>query len=488
MIFLNVFFTLGGFLVHAQSFMPQERPLFNQFSYPIKERIRAIDVVVGQKKSNILLLTRQGEYPNWDYSLRLLGFEQKQWQVKYQYKLGAKVLYYSSLNLPNNEQAIVLWDDQGIVMHRTQQGSWQNYQILQWQNELQKPTLFNRNNEPAYVSVLKDPKSPNNISLFMNQSLHRFTINADTIKHELNYQPKLPLYVSSSRHSLPLEFKFAAKQSVYYPNVAKGKYKGNDALFFSWVDQVDIFSWQTAKHLKHFNFNQLSENERDSGQAMSSVNMLDLNGDEHMDYVLNISLGSPTQMRSRSSVHYGQANGEVNMKGVKFNANADRASGLIAYDLNKDKHYEFVSASGQFNVWSILKALTKRQVDITFSTYEGQKKMQQFGPAIAQKKLTFGFNLNDLNLEGILPNIEHDFNADGLNDVFYAQNNRKLSVILQKKDKEMYFENQVVGDYEVNIPKYHRLGDFNGDQKTDIVLFSTKPKENKAITTLINNL
>lgn len=468
--------------------MPQEKPLFNQFSYPVQERIRAIDVVSGQKKQNILMLTRQGQYPNWRYILRLLSFKQRQWKIQYEYTIGPEVFYYSSVNLPNSELGIVFWNDQSITLHTSQQGIWQNYKTLKWQSEQQKQNVLNRNTGPVYVSILQDQQNPQRIGLFMNERLQRFMIEQGQMKHELSYQPKLPLYVSSSVHTLPLEFKFAAKQSVYYPNFTKAKYKGSDALFFSWVDQVDIFSWQDAKHLKHLNFNQLSENERDSEQALSSINMLDLNADGHMDFILNISLGSPTQMRSRSSVHYGQSNGEVYMKGVKFNANTDRASGLIAYDLNKDNHYEFVSASGQFNVWSILKALTKRQVDITFSTYEIHKKMQQFGPVIAQKKLTFGFNLNDLNLEGILPNIEHDFNADGLNDVFYAQSNRKLSVILQKKDKEKHFENQVVGDYEVNIPKYHRLGDFNGDQKTDIVLFSTKPKENKVITTLINNL
>ncbi|MCI5072255.1 VCBS repeat-containing protein [bacterium] len=484
MIFFNVFLIFAAAYVQAQSFMPQEKPLFKQFSYKVNERIRAVDVVKTHNKDFILLLVRKGQYPNWHYTLRLLSFEQQQWIKHYEYSIAKDILHYSSVALAKGETGIVFWNDQKLVMHTSRQGAWHDHQVIEWNNEGEKGSAISRRNEPVYVSVLHDQQS---LALFMDQELKRFNMAQDQIKLDRVYKPKLPLYVSSSEHALPLEFQFSAKQSVYYPQLVKGLYKNKEALFFSWVDQVDVFSWDDGKHLKHFNFNQLSEHERDSGQAMSTLKILDLNGDQQMDFILNISLGSPTQMKSRSSVHYGQANGEVNMKGVKFNADADRASGLIAYDLNKDQQYEFVSASGQFNVWSILKALTKRQVDITFSIYDGNV-MQQFGPAISQKKLTFGFNLNDLNLEGILPDIDHDFNADGLNDVFYAQNNRKLSVILQKQNQPKHFASQGVGDYEVNIPKHYRLGDFNGDQKTDVILFSTKPKKNKVITTLINKL
>ena len=223
------------------------------------------------------------------------------------------------------------------------------------------------------------------------------------------------------------------------------------------------------------------------GQSYVATVPRDLNGDGRIDFLLNKFEGQATALRAETTVYLTNAKGEIPRKGLKLKPEGNRAAGALAVDLNQDGKEDLVTASAQFNVWSVVRALLKRQAQVTFAFYLHHARGYRLNQPDFTREISFRFDLNNLEIDGVLPTLNGDFNGDGFPDAIYARNRRTLTVLIQHPKEKKSFSAVPSGTYDVSVPRAFTVGDLNGDKKSDVVLFEKRAAGNRKVSVLLNS-
>ena len=469
--------------------MDEKKPIFDRQDVTLTNHLRelTLEKIYKSESSQIVVLERSGTYPNWNVGLTVLGIKGKKALPMAKIALPQDTIFYAFLPTDSEVSPLVLLRPKVLEVWFAQDAAWEKVQTkvmkledgidISQPGSAQPMTLMTAANHSIfYVPVVDGVLS--------------YEIQNREVRQVAKYAVPPRAYHFSSKESLPLEIPFWWRSSFWYPQIIPGTLDSaakDKTLFFPWMDEVQMVPVESGAKVKNFYFEKLSEAEREDGQTHVVMRALDLNQDGRTDFLLNKFKGAAASLTAETTIHLTTSAGQIEKKGLKIEPEGNRAAGAIPIDLNLDGKMELAVASSQFDAWAIAKALLQRQVKVTFGFYFFHGDGYRFKQPDFTRDISFGFDLSDLDIEGILPTLEGDFNGDRYPDVLYAKNRRALTVLIQKPNQKDLFAAAPSGEYAVAVKRKFRLGDLNGDGKSDVVMYDRKSQSNQKITVLINS-
>lgn len=485
-------FVSGG--VWAQTFMEQGPNFFQQQDVSVTGRIRQLTVenVFQGSEKEIITMSRDGEFPNWKGVLSFWKFskQDRKFQKVVEWTMPKETILYGFIPIEQGDSRLVI-----VLPNRVQIGKWS---AGKWVFEDSQSANIHSFSEISYGS-LAQPFDPmmhmkDNPGWFWVPTLDGYQIYAIE-KEKLVTKKLIPVkpksFYQSSHDLLPFEFQFWFRNVYWFPNVVLGESGPQNApTFFSpWMDELTMIQYSpgTMEEKTHY-FRLLTEDERDDGIHYIVNRPVDLNGDGRTDFLINKFMGTGTAFRAQNSYYITEKDGTIPTVGKKIKIDSKKAAGALVVDLDNNNKQDFIVVSAMFNVWSMVRALMKRQVlmEFDFYKYKTDDHPYDFNKADLHQEVLFDFHLGDLFIDGILPTLDGDFNGDGYPDVFYARNRDTLSFMIQDPKATPFFPAQPSAVYPFKVPRKYRVGDLNGDRKDDLVFFNTRENKNKSFTVLMN--
>lgn len=490
--FLVVSILLAG-QAFGQVFMEQKPKYFEQRDISVTGRIRQLTVeqVFNGKDKEIVVMSRDGEFPNWKGLLSIWKMaKNRQIEKVVEYTLPRETILYGFIPVDKDDSYLVL-----ILSNKVQIGKWNG---STWGFDPAQTLPIRSFSEISYGSLAQpfDPlvHMPNEPNWFWVPTLDGYQIfsmekGKVVAKHLIPLQPKS--FYHSSHDLLPFEFQYWFQNVYWFPKVEIGSMSPakKPTFFAPWMDEISEIEFSPVKmeEKKHY-FKLLTENERDDGVHYIVNRPVDLNGDGQTDFLINKFMGTGTAFRAQNYYYMTNKDGSIPATGKQIKVDPKKASGALVVDLDHDGKQDFIVVSAMFNVWAMVRALMKRQVVMEFDFYKfkNDQTPYDFGHPDLHQEVLFDFHLGDLFIDGILPTLDGDFNGDGYPDVFYARNRETLSFLIQDPKSSSIFPAQPSGVFQFKVPRKYRVGDLDGDGKDDLIFFNTRENKNKSFTVLTN--
>lgn len=496
---LEPFFPQPALGAFAQEAFLGDEAIFQRHDLNLGRRLRqlTLEEVFPSGGREIVILERGGDYPDWKLALSVwsaLTLTVKP-LLKGEVLLPLDALFYGFVRRnPEAVSDLLLLRTGGVelwpVVNRPDQVTWRLDPRFKLDFDVPFPIAQAGNAEPFDPVFQLDPSSPE--KQFLIPSRDGFWLLAATPKGlELRQKFSVPprAFYKSSSERLAFELPFWLRSSLWHPGFHLGSFSGAkpfDQVLFPWMDEVTLVPASGGQAPKTVYFHQLTEAERDDAQSYVVTTPEDLDGDGRTDFVVNKFKGETTSLRAETHVFMTGKDGKVPEKGLRLTPRGNRAGGALPVDLNLDGKKDLAVASSQFNAWAVVKALVQRQTDVAFAFYYFHPDGFHLDRPDFEREISFKFDLTDLVIDGMLPTLDGDFNGDGYPDALYARDRRALTVLVQKAGTAEPFASVPSGVYEVHVPRLLRIGDLNGDGKSDVVLYDRRSEGNRRVTVLLN--
>ncbi len=463
------------------AFMPKAE-IFDRLDVSLKGRLRHLmlfDFFEGGGQE-LLLIERRGSYPEWKNVLSLwaLDSSEKKFHSKSETPFPDDVLFFAPIPLR-------LISTPSFLLIRKS-----HLEVWSWEGKGFEPQEKRKVVFPfPFASVPDGNVTPLELLIHSRGFFAPSPEGVIFLKIEPNglLQSKVfsippKGFSKSSVNGRPFDLPFMARTSFWYLQLIGGHPKdpGAPVFFAPWMDEVIRFSGVSNASERIF-LRQLSEEERDDGRSFVVTFPRDLNGDGITDFLVNKFKGSVTSMQAETRIFFADAKGKFEKEGTLLKPEGNRAAGAFPIDFDIDGRVDLAVASAQYNVWAVIKALLQKSVTVHFSLYRYSER--GYGEkADWTRDISFRFNLQEGEIDGLFPTLEGDFNADGFPDALYARNRHELTVLLQKDGS---FPGVPNGTYDVSVPQYIKVGNLNEDDQSDVILFDTKTKKNQTLTVLL---
>jgi hypothetical protein len=213
----------------------------------------------------------------------------------------------------------------------------------------------------------------------------------------------------------------------------------------------------------------LEDHVRNSGAVR--VDGADFDADGRLDLLISTSVGSLFAATSTVGIHLNR-DGGWNL--AKADQEFDIEGGLagnVVIDLDGDGAVELIEARVPTGVLEVVETLVTRAIDAEVTVFRrGDGLLYDPKPWHAWK-LGLGISFETFRTTGFVPNLEADFNGDGLHDLLGSGDGDRLEVHL--------------GDADSGWRKRHatqpldtggriRYGDLDGDGLADFVLYDSR--------------
>lgn len=494
---MKKFFSIIFLIIPAafsQTMIDEAPPLFDQKDISIQGRIRqlTIDQVFSSREKEVVVVARDGTFPDWVGRLSVWNFSPtlRRVQKSVEWTLPRETVLYGFIPVKDSDSYLLL-----VLPTKIQIGKWNGHD---WDFSPNMMLPIHSFAEVPYGSLAQPfdpmvglPSEPNWFWVPTLEGYQILALEKDKVvaKQLIPLKPKS--FSHASRDLLPFEFQYWFQNVYWFPKVEVGASGVNPKpTFFSpWMDEISMIEYSTSKmEEKHHYFNLLSEKERDDGIHYIVNRPVDLNGDGRTDFLINKFMGTGTAFRAQNYYYMSGKNGEIPSAGKLIKTDKTRASGALVVDLDHNSKQDFIVVSTSFTAWAMVRALMKRQVLLEFDIYKYQndESPYDFSKADIHQEVLFDFSLGDMFIDGILPSLDGDFNGDGYPDIFYGRNRESLSFLIQDPKSAQFYPTQPSGVFPYKVPRKYRIGDLNGDGKDDLVFFNTRENKNKSFTILMN--
>jgi hypothetical protein len=474
---LSILLSLVPAFAHANFFQTQE------VKTGARLRHLALRDVVAGGGEEVVVMERSGEFPNYRSSLSIYGTPS-----------GQKLEKVAEMTFPTDSLLYGFFNHALILIRGHSVEKWTLLSGVYKPDPLYRATFDSffeipETGDVTYIPV-QSPINPNQILVPGRKGLLVLESTAKGWASKGEIPAPVRAFYTSSSEKLPFDPDFLMRGSLWYPHVGSGKMSSSLELswIFSWMDEVTTVSTSDPKKMNYFKLGLLSEKDRDDEQAYVETSAEDLNKDGHIDFVANKFRGSATSLQAETTLFYTKADGMIDIANAKkIEPTANRTGGALVSDFNKDGWKDLVVASTQYNAWAIIRALLRKQVNVNFSFYMGSSAGFRLNAPDFTKEVSFQFDLNDGQIDGLLPSLDGDFNGDGYADVFFARNPRAVTLLIQQPKEKEFYSVSLGRNYEVDVLRKYRIGDLNGDGKSDVVMYDSRSAKNRQFTVLLNS-
>ncbi|HLG19501.1 MAG TPA: VCBS repeat-containing protein [Bdellovibrionota bacterium] len=470
------------------------KSLFHRSDVELKGRLRHLVLEelapgTGVSRKKIVTVERQGKYPDWSVRLSTWSIHPEPTRES-DVTLPADAVFFgfAPLEGPDSKVLVLIrqrqlevWTPEGATFVKAPPLSVPidtSFSVA----ELGEVTPI------QLLSPLNDGKGITRLLIPTPKGIREYLLDKTHLRAGDLYGVMPRMFYHSEIERQPFDLPFWVRNSVWYPAAILGNLTTSTReLLWPWMDEVDVVPLDQKSAVRTLRFNQMTEAERDDAQSYVVTVPEDLDGDGRTDFLVNKFQGAATALRAQTTLFFTDSNGNAPEKGLVLKPPGNRAAGALSIDINKDNRKDLAVASSQFNAWAIVRALIQHRVNVTFSLYLARPDGYKLDHPDFEREISFRFNLEDAEIEGLLPTLEGDFNGDGYVDALYARDRRQLSILIQKPNSKDLLPSSPSGTYDIAVPRQFRIGDLNGDGKSDIVLFDRRSSGNQRFTVLVNN-
>ncbi len=438
-----------------------------------------------------VVLEREGQYPDWRIALSVWGTSTIRGEIALRARIALPndTVFYGFVPLAGTpRRGLVVVTPQRIELWPPATNGWEQHDGPSLPFDGALPGA-----EPGDAAPL-DPiprdwpaGAPVDILVPARGGIAGFSVTRSEIRQTrlLEAPPRVRARVAADR--MPLEPSFWFRGQLWFPPVVPGSLTGGsaDTLFLPWHDEVLALSANGGAG-RVLRFGQLTDAERDDGQSYVLTLPEDLDADGRTDFLVNKFQGVATSLRAETTIFMTRTDGTVPATGLTLRPQGNRAAGVLAVDLDRDGKKELVAVSSQFNAWAVVRALLTRKITVTFTFYSPRGGTYRADAPDYSIDLSFGFDLGDADIAGILPSLEGDFNGDGYPDAVFATDRETLKVIVQRPRLVEPFASSATAQISVPVGRTLRVGDLDGDGRSDVVLYDSRAEGNRTVRFLIN--
>jgi hypothetical protein len=264
---------------------------------------------------------------------------------------------------------------------------------------------------------------------------------------------------------------------------------GRADVIAAWQEHVAVYLQGSTGRLSQepsqmFHFNVRTDQERTQRLVHISPLIEDLDGDGRADLILTKMTGRTTDRRIIASVYLNRtghlpAQPQVRLEHEGF------ASTLLAKDLNGDGKGDLAFPLAKIGVRNLIRNLLTDRADVALMVRLYREPGDYASVADWSRSFTYQIDLSDgVMLQGIWPNFEGDFDADGRADLLVAGND-EVAVYLGTPGT--LFRREPAARVPVRTSPHTRVRDLTDNGHADIVLWYTGTSERSGVLKVLIN-
>jgi hypothetical protein len=194
----------------------------------------------------------------------------------------------------------------------------------------------------------------------------------------------------------------------------------------------------------------------------------DVNRDGKMDVIASQLTGTISDLKSQTFIYYGHTGALARNKPDQLIQRNQAASFALIRDIDGDKTFDLVIPYINIDILSVAQMIVTTSANVNFAMYTIAKGKTYPSQPTGVDTTSIKFNLREMAVEGGVPNVDGDFDGDGMNDVVVGKNMTELHV--NRGHGKGIFDDKPWAVIPVPSPLFPDVDDLNGDRLADIVV------------------
>lgn len=473
-------------LAHSSSLFAQDLGPFKKFSASLPGRVQdlIIDDLDEDGLLDIFIVWVEGDYPNYKRGITVFFLDDNGYSKKSRqdFEVDDKVALVDIGQVDGEKGLDIACLCQGSVSYYPLRG--RTYGKLKHLAPAQPFTAFADHNSLPYYDFLRDwngdgkdellllefnrslvfPTGENGLSAVGKEVMLTAHIDINIVGPERIFQ---------AHHSL---------RSFYFmPQLNAEDYDGDGRvdLIGSFRGKLEIF-----KQLEDGTFSReptwviqitlprppRKEGKKERGEPMPPLIIIDdVNNDGKMDVIAGQLVGGFGDLKSQTFIFYGHTGSLKNNKWDQIIERDQAASFALLRDLDGNGTMDLIIPYVKIDVFSIAKMLITQSIYVNFTFYSISENGVYPQEPTGQDTTSIDLNFRELEVEGGVPNVDGDFDNDGINDVVVGQNKNEIHI--RKGDGKGKFDrSDPMAVISVDAPLFPDVFDLNADGFADIVV------------------
>jgi len=279
----------------------------------------------------------------------------------------------------------------------------------------------------------------------------------------------------NSSYSLRADYRVPRVEAKDFDN------DGRTDVLACWEDNLDVFLQREGGAFRAIPDHELrmalrTEEELENEEVDVLVSVHDLNGDGHMDVVANRMKGGLANATTQTSLFLCRGGGSFPETPDQLMAAENAVSEPYLVDVNGDDRLDLIQPEVKMGIKSVVSMLLMKKFDMNFLVH--LNRGDGLFPEEPDYSTKVGFKIDFTRRGGSaspLIEFEGDYNGDGRKDLAVGTKEDELSIFFGDKHK-VFTKNPQVQE-KVETSSHVVAKDFNGDGKTELLLFYPEQRE-----------
>jgi len=194
----------------------------------------------------------------------------------------------------------------------------------------------------------------------------------------------------------------------------------------------------------------------------------DVDHDGRMDVIASQLVGGFGDLKSQTFIYYGQTGSLAKNKWDQEIDVAQAGTFPLLRDLDGDGSLDLIIPYVPIDIFSIAKMIITTSLDVRFKMYVLGKKDRYPALPTAEASSAIKINFRELTVEGGVPNVDGDFDGDGINDVVVGKNVKELQI--KRGLGGGAFAEQPLAVIPIAAPLFPVVADLNHDGLADLAI------------------